>query len=202
MAISPGSTLIDHVIPARASRSANLLQDALLVIGGSLLVAASAQISIQLPFTPVPITGETLAVLLVGAALGSKRGALAMLMYLGYGFLNLPIFAGGKGGFAYMTGATGGYLLGFVVAAFVVGWLCERGLEQSFLTSVLAMLPGSVIIYALGAGWLMFLFHLNLAQAFLQGILPFIVGDVLKLVIAVALLPTAWSIMRRVRAER
>jgi Uncharacterized conserved protein len=195
MAIAPGTTLADYVVPTRATRNHQLVRNGLLVVGGSLLVALSAQVAIPLPFTPVPITLQTLAVLLVGAALGSKRGGLALLLYLAEGAIGLPVFAQ-AGGFIHLIGPSAGYLWACPLAAFVVGLLCERGLDRSYLTSLLAMVPGTIIFYALGATWLGILLHLSVAQASVAGIAPFIPGDLLKLAIAAALLPTAWQILR------
>jgi len=198
MAISPGSTLVDYLVPSRTSRSLNLLRDALLVVGFSVLIALCARLQVDLPFTPVPITLQTLAVMLAGAALGSRRGALAMLLYLAEGASGLPVFAKG-GGLIYLAGPTAGYLWSYPIAAFVVGLLCEWGLDRSFLTSVLAMLPGSLLIYAVGVPWLAVTIHHNLYQAFLAGMVPFVLGDLIKLVIAAALLPTAWAVIRAVK---
>jgi biotin transport system substrate-specific component len=202
MAISPGSTLVDYVIPARSSRSSNLIKDGLLVIGFSLFLALCAQVSFKLPFTPVPITLQTLAVLLTGAALGSRRGALSMLVYLAAGAVGLPVFAGGTGGFIFLFGFTAGYLWAFPIAAFVVGLLCERRLERSFLTSALVMLVGSLIIYAIGVSWLAVTLHVGLLKAVGLGMLPFIPGDIIKIVFAALLLPIAWTIVRTARPER
>ncbi len=201
MAIAPGTTLADHLVPARTSRSANLLKNGLLIIGFSTFLALCSQVSINLPFTPVPITLQTLAVLLAGAALGSKRGALAVLAYLAEGVAGLPVFAGGTAGAIHLVGPTAGYLWAMPVAAFVTGYLCERGLDRSYVTSALAMLPGSLIIYAVGVTWLAILLHLAPAQAFVAGMLPFIPGDLLKLIIASALLPAAWRIIRWVKPD-
>ncbi len=208
MAISLGSTstLIDYLVPPQESRSINLLKDGLLVIGFSLFLALCAQISFHLSFTPVPITLQTLGVLLTGAALGSRRGGLAMLSYLAEGALGLPVFAGGTGGFIHLIGFTGGYLWSYPLAAFVTGLLCERHLDQRFLTSALAMLPGSLIIYVIGVPWLAVvgmptkqgITH-NLYAAFLGGMVPFIPGDLLKLVLAALLLPIAWTLVRAVK---
>jgi biotin transport system substrate-specific component len=201
MALSPGSTLADYLVPARVSRSNTLLRDGILVVGFSIFLALCAQVSFHIPFTPVPITLQTLAVVLTGAALGSKRGGLAMLLYLAEGAAGLPVFAGGTGGFIHLIGYTGGYLWSYPIAAFVTGWLCEKRLDRSFQTSVIAMLPATVIIYALGVPWLAVVLHLTLTQALLAGMVPFIPGDLLKLVIATALLPTAWAIVGKVRAD-
>jgi biotin transport system substrate-specific component len=213
MAIAPGTTLVDYLVPARSSRSLNLLRDVLLVIGFSVFLALCSQVSFHIPFTPVPITLQTLGVLLTGAALGSRRGALAMLAYLAEGAAGLPVFAGGTGGIVHLLGYTGGYLWSYPIAAFVTGFLCERRLDRRFLTSALAMLPGSLIIYALGVPWLAIvgatvgiptpqgIIHPTFLQAIALGMLPFIPGDLLKLVIAAVLLPTAWSIVNWVKPE-
>lgn len=199
MALSPGSTLADYLVPSRPSRGINLLRDLLLVGGFSVFTALCAQVSFHIPITPVPITLQTLAVLLTGAALGSRRGALAMLLYLAEGAAGLPVFAGGTGGFVHLIGFTGGYLWSYPFAALVTGLLCERRLDRRFLTSALAMLPGTLVIYAFGVLWLAVSLHLNLLTAFMLGMVPFIPGDLIKLVIAAALLPVAWSIVRWVR---
>jgi biotin transport system substrate-specific component len=202
MAIAPGLTLADYIVPAQRSRTMNFVRDGLLVIGSSVLLAATSRLEIHLPFTPVPITLQTLFVLLIGAALGSKRGALSMLAYLAAGAVGLPVFAGGAAGFPALLGLTAGYLWAFPIAAFVVGLLCEHHLDRSFWTSALAMLPGSLIIYALGISWLAVLAHLDLYHAFIAGMLPFIPGDLFKLVVAALLLPSAWMIVRAVHAEQ
>jgi biotin transport system substrate-specific component len=203
MAISPGSTLVDYVIPSsRSSRSLNLLRDVLLIIGFNLLLILSARVSIHLWFTPVPITLQTFAVMLTAAVLGSRRGALVMLLYLAEGAAGLPVFANGGGWIYLATQPTAGYLWSYPIAAFIVGFLCERGLDRSFLTSVFAMLPGTLVIYALGVSWLAFLLHIGLDKAFTLGMLPFIPGDLIKIVVAALLLPAAWSIVRAVKPER
>lgn len=200
MAISPGSTLADYLVPSsRSSRSLSVLKDVLLVVGFNVLLILSARLSIHLWFTPIPITLQTFVVMLAGATLGSRRGALVMLLYLAEGASGLPVFAAG-GGWAYLiTSPTAGYLWSYPIAAFVVGFLAERGLDRSFLTSIFAMLPGTVIIYALGVSWLAILLHIGLGKAFMLGMWPFIPGDLIKIVIAALLLPAAWSIVRAVK---
>jgi len=202
MAIAPGTTIADYLIPARANRTQALVRDGLLVIGTSILFILSARVSIPLGFTPVPITLQTLAVMLAGAALGSRRGALAALLYLAEGASGLPVFATGGGLLYLLLAPTAGYLWSYPIAAFVVGWLCERGLDRSFATSLLAMLPGSIIIYLIGVPWLAVVTHMSAAQALVAGFLPFIPGDTIKVLIAAALLPTAWTIVRRVEARK
>jgi len=175
-------------------RTASWLRDLLLITISALFVAAFAQIRIPLPFTPVPITGQTFAVLLVGAALGSKRGAASLALYTLMGALGLPFFAGGASGLVYMGGPTLGYLVGFVAAACVIGLLAERGLERSVRTSLVPFLVGTLVIYLFGAGWLAVLFGVE--QALALGILPFLVGDAIKLVLAALVLPGAWKLMQ------
>jgi biotin transport system substrate-specific component len=175
-------------------RTAAWLRDLSLITLGALFVAALAQVRIPLPFTPVPLTGQTFAVLLVGAALGSKRGAASLALYTTMGALGLPFFAGGASGLAYMSGPTLGYLVGFLAAAYVVGLLAERGLERSVRTSLVPFLAGTLVIYIFGAGWLAILFGLE--QALALGVLPFLIGDALKMGLAALALPAAWKILQ------
>jgi biotin transport system substrate-specific component len=202
MAIAPGTTLVDHIVPSQTSRSSNLVKDGVLIIGFSLFIALCAQISISLvPFTPIPITMQTLAALLTGAVLGSKRGALAMLLYLAEGATGLPVFQGLSGGMASLLGVDIGYFMAMPISAFVVGFLCEHGLDRSYRTSLLAMLPGTLIFYALGVTGLAFTLHVGIYTAVLEGMIPFIPGDLLKLVAAAALIPFAWQIVRKLKPE-
>ena len=183
-------------------RRSALLYDAALVLGASLVIALSAQVAIQLPFSPVPITGQTMAVLLVGALLGSRRGALAVLAYIAQGLAGLPVFAGGVAGLARLFGPTGGYLVGFVAAAFLVGWLAERGWDRRFGTTLAAMTLGNLVIYSVGAAWLA-VFVGGLSGAWSLGVLPFLPGDALKIVLAAVLLPGGWKLLgMRGRAGR
>lgn len=170
------------------------LRTASLVLGGSLFVAAMAQVRIPLPFTPVPLTGQTLAVLVVGAALGARKGAASLLLYLFEGLIGLPFFAGGNHGVSVVLGPTGGYLLGFVVAAYVIGALAARGLDRRIPTALLAFLAGEVVIYLFGVAWLSL--FLGWKGALVGGLLPFLIGDALKLAAAALLLPAAWKIVR------
>ncbi len=165
------------------------LQDALLIFGGSLLIAALAQVRIPLPFTLVPITGQTLGVFLVGATLGSHRAVLSLGLYLLEGSMGLPVFAGGAAGPVHLFGPTGGYLFGFVVAAYVIGWLAERGWDRSMGRVALMFIVGETII--LGLGSLVLARFIGLERAWLGGVLPFLPGDALKALLAALLLPTA-----------
>jgi len=174
---------------------------AALVVTFSLLTALAAQVAVPLPFTPVPITMQTFAVLLTGALLGRRLGALAMLAYLFEGACRLPFFAQGHGGVWYLLLApTSGYLLSYPLAAFVTGWLTERGWDRRFFTAAAAMVLGSTIILA--CGWLGLLRFFSPALAFVQGVAPFIVGDSIKVALAAAVLPTGWALLRRTGTRR
>jgi biotin transport system substrate-specific component len=166
-----------------------------LIVFGALFVAIFAQVKIPLPFTPVPLTGQTFAVLLVAAALGSKRGAASMAFYVALGAFGLPFFAGGASGMAYLSGATLGYLIGFVLAAYVVGLLAERGLERNIRTSVIPFLVGTVIIYACGVLWLALILG-DFGNALAAGFIPFVIGDAIKLIAAALALPAAWRLAK------
>ena len=185
------STLLDLIDRSR-------VRDAVAIVGFALLTALAAQISIPLGFTPVPLTGQTFAVLLAGGVLGSRRGGLSMLLYVALGAIGLPFYADGAGGWTAATGATAGYLVGFIVAAFVVGLMAEHGQDRKLSTSVPAFIAGTMIIYAIGAGWLAYDLGLPLTaaagepSAISLGVAPFLVGDVFKALLAGAMLPAAW----------
>jgi biotin transport system substrate-specific component len=154
-----------------------------------------AQVSVPLPFTPVPLTGQTLGVLLVGAALGRRRGAASLALYTLEGVAGLPVFAGGAAGPARLLGPTGGYLVGFIAAAYVVGALAERGLDRRWRTALLPFLLGSLTIYLFGVTWLAV--YLGWLPALQNGLWPFLLGDALKLLLAAGALPAAWALVRR-----
>ncbi len=183
----------------RARAETNLALDAVLVILGSLLMGLVAQLSIKLPFTPVPVTGQTLGVLVIGGALGSVRGVLSMLLYLVWGAVGLPFFAEGRSGIELLafSSATGGYLWGFVVAGYVVGLLAERKWDRGIGSSLGAMFVGEVIIFTFGVTWLSQALGLPLQDALEAGLYPFVVGDVIKLAIAAGVLPAAWRALAR-----
>ena len=176
-------------------RATSWLRDLVLIVTGSLFLAVLAQVSFPLPFTPVPLTGQTFGVLLIGAALGSQRGLASMLLYIVEGGLGLPFFAGGASGWHVLTGATAGYLVGFVVAASIIGLFAERGLERAVRTSFLPFLAGTLIIYFFGVAWLTILLG-SFTKALLAGLLPFLIGDVIKLVLAALALPAAWKVVK------
>ena len=168
-----------------------VVRDVLLVIGAAGFVGALAQISIHLSFTPVPITGQTLGVLLAGAALGWKRGSAAMSLYAVAGVAGVPWFAGHASGY---VGASFGYILGFVLSAALCGWLAERGADRSILRSVPAMAAGEVVMYGVGVLWLAFDLHVSASEAIALGLTPFLVGDAIKAALAALLLPGAWKV--------
>jgi len=182
-------TLARVVVPERS-----VLAEAALAVLFALFTALMAQLVIPLPFTPVPITGQTFAVLLTGALLGSRLGAVSMVLYVTLGAVGLPFYAGGAHGMQVVFGATGGYLLGFIVADFVVGRLAELRWDRSLQRSLPAMAAGQAVIYALGLIGLGLALHwpANLLQL---GLTPFLVGDAIKLVAAALLLPPAWRIL-------
>ena len=177
----------------------NVLTDVLLVVAGAGFVALAAQIEIHLGFTPVPITLQTFAVLLVGAALGSLLGVAALALYLLAGVIGAPVYAGGEGGWEWIEGATGGYLVGFVLAAGVAGLLAERQWDRRLATAVTALLTGNILVYVFGLPWLAHVADLGWQETFEQGLYPFVVGDLAKLYLAGALLPAAWGLVKRFR---
>lgn len=189
------TTLAPTIYTRTFPRTADWIRDAILIVLGALFVATLAQLKIALPFTPVPLTGQTFAVLLVGATLGSRRAAAALVLYIAFGAFGLPVFAGGAAGIAYLSGATLGYLIGFVIAAYVIGLLAERGLERSLRTSLLPFLIGTVTIYVCGVAWLGLILG-SFSQAVTAGLVPFLVGDALKLLTAALVLPAAWKSVR------
>jgi biotin transport system substrate-specific component len=176
-----------------------LLVDTVLVLAGAGLVALAAQIEIPLSFTPVPISGQTFAVLLVGASLGPLLGAASLLLYFCVGLIGAPVYSGGDSGWEIVKGATGGYLVGFIVAAFLTGWLARRRWDRRFNSAVAAMLSGSVVIYLFGLPWLAHVANLDLKGTLEAGLYPFVVGDLIKLYLAGMLLPGAWRLVTRLR---
>lgn len=175
-----------------ATEGNRLLRGLLLTVLGSVLLVVSAKI--QVPFWPVPMTLQTGVVVLLGAALGWRLAGSAVLLYLAQGALGLPVFAGGAGP-AYLLGPTGGYLVGFLVAAVAVGWLVERGWSRTLASSAAALLLGDLLIFACGLGWLSLL--VGLEQALAAGLLPFLAGEAVKIALAACLLPYAWKLLSR-----
>lgn len=176
-------TLAESLVPLYIRR-----REIAMLIASSWMLAITAQIMI--PLYPVPISGQTFGVLLIGAILGSKRGALAVMLYLSQGAMGLPFFTGGMGGMGVIVGPTGGYLIGFVFAAFVIGWLTERGWMRFPVTAVIAMIIGNSMIYLCGLPWLSV--YTGWDGALGAGLIPFIPGDLLKIVFAMTVLRAAW----------
>jgi len=173
------------------------LVDALLIVAGAMLVALAAQI--RIPLDPVPITGQTFAVLLVGASLGSLRGFASLLLYTLVGIAGAPVFQQQNHGWEYFAGVTGGYIVGFAAAAAVTGWLAERRWDRRFASAVAAMLTGNVIVYLFGLPWLAHVADYDFATTLKEGLAPFVPGDLLKLYLAAALLPGAWRVVERLK---
>jgi biotin transport system substrate-specific component len=189
-------TLLNEVLPASSTAQATWVRNAMVVLVGSMLLTFSAKASF--PFFPVPLTFQTLIVLALGMVLGPRLGAAAVLAYLAQGAMGLPVFAGTpeKGlGLAYMMGPTGGYLAGFVVAAFVTGLLAQRHWDRSVLRTIAAMIIGNAIIYLFGLAWLGTVIGWD-KPILALGMTPFLLGDFAKILIAAAALPTLWKLLR------
>jgi biotin transport system substrate-specific component len=201
--VRPGAVLADLLPAAGATRGRALVRDAALVLGGAAFTGLAAQLSVPVPGSPVPVTGQTLAALLVGTALGARRGAASMALYLVAGIAGVPWFAGGGSGAAGAVLYTLGYVVGFVVAGALVGALARRGADRSPLRTAGAMVLGNLAIYAVGVPWLAVTAHVSLAQAASLGLYPFLLGDALKIAVATGLLPAAWKIAgHRASAEQ
>jgi biotin transport system substrate-specific component len=175
-----------------------LVRSIALVIGGAVFVGLTAQVAIPLPFTPVPLTLQTFSVLLVGAALGSVRGAASMALYLLAGVAGVPWFANQQSGWAF---ASFGYIVGFVAAAWLVGRLAERGADRRVVPTIGMMALGNVVIYVFGVAGLTLLADLPLSTALAKGVLPFLIGDVIKILLAAGLLPGTWKLINSRRSS-
>jgi biotin transport system substrate-specific component len=206
-----GITIGDFLIPVRfGERISPRLRDIALVVAGAMLIALSSLIRIPVPGSPVPITGQTFAVLLVGGALGYRRGTLAALGYLLIGFF-VPVYSGGASGpdtilsvknGTIVLGATGGYLVGFVFASALVGRLAELGWDRRIGGAIAAMSLGNLVIYAFGVPWLMAATGFSVQEAIAKGLTPFLIGDAIKLLLAAAAFPMAWWVVGRRPGER
>jgi len=193
LSLRPGRTLADQML------SRSLATDAVLVLAGAALTALLAQVSV--PVWPVPITGQTLAVLLVGSSLGAVRGAASMLLYGLLAVAGLPVLAPQDDG-SHLTGLTAlaapsfGYVVGFVFSAALVGWIAQRAGDRRFLGAVLSFLGGTVVTFAFGMPWLAVVLDLNLQRTLEYGLYPFLIGGFVKALIAAALIPLAWRALR------
>ena len=190
----PASPLRASVFP-----QSTVLTHATLIAGGTIFLSALAQIAIPVPGSPVPVTGQTLGVLLIGSTYGAGLGLTTFAMYLLAGIAGAPVFAGASFGLEKITGATGGYLIGMLVATYLLGLLANRRMDQRFLTALPSMLCGSVIIFSFGLIWLHYFTGQDWAWTINAGLTPFIVGEVLKITMAGSALPIVW---RFVNAKR
>lgn len=177
------------------------VRDVSLVIGAALLTALCAQIEIPVPGSPVPISGQTFAVVLTAAPLGARRGASAQLLYVLLGLIGLPFYSGGDSGTEVLFGATGGYLVGFVLAAWIVGTLAERGQDRRVLRAIAAFILGQGVIFAIGVPWLAVVADLGPVDALQAGLFPFVLGGLIKAALAGGLMPAAWRIFGPQRDE-
>lgn len=195
------STALVPSLVRPSSRARALVADAVLVAIGVALIGLSAQVTFHLPNTPVPFTGQTFAVLLVGGAYGATRGTATMAAYLLVGGIGVGVFAGHSSGWDVLrfSSATGGYLVGMLVASGLVGWLADRGWDRNALRSVPAMVLGNVVIYAFGYLWLKHALDLTANQAWHAGVRPFLPGDAVKILLAAGLLPLAWKVVDEIR---
>ncbi|MGI5140012.1 biotin transporter BioY [Streptomyces sp. CA-106110] len=196
----PGQVLADLLPSPRLSASlarggaSTLVRDVALVVGGAVLAGLAAQISVPVPGSPVPVTGQTFAALLVGTALGARRGFLSLALYALAGVAGVPWFAGGASGAA---APSFGYILGMLIASTVLGALARRGADRSVLRTAGAMLLGEAIIYAVGVPYLAFATGMSANAAIAAGLTPFLIGDALKAALAMGLLPGAWKLARK-----
>ena len=198
-----GITLADFLVPIQVGERVGVrVRNIALILAGALLIYLTARIAFPVPGSPVPVTGQTFGVLLAGGALGFRRGLSAVALYVAIGLIGLPWFAEGKGGVNVILGASGGYLIGFIIAGAFVGRLAELGWDRRILGAVVAMLIGNVIIYLVGVPWLIAVQRLDLQAGIAQGVMPFLLGDAIKLALAAAAFPVAWWVVGRRPGER
>ncbi|MDQ6794843.1 MAG: biotin transporter BioY [Chloroflexota bacterium] len=198
-----GITIADFLVPIRVGeRLSSRARHVALILAGALLIYLTALISIPVPGSPVPVTGQTFGVLLVGGALGFRRGLAAVALYVLLGLVGLPFFAEGKGGLQVILGASGGYLIGFVLAGSLIGRLAELGWDRNLLGAVGAMLIGNALIYVVGLPWLAVVTGWDASKTLKLGLEPFIVGDLLKLALAAIVFPAAWWVVGHRPGER
>lgn len=202
-AAEKGLTIADFLIPLGVGeRISPRVRHIGLVIAGALLIYLTARISIPIPGSPVPFTLQNFGVLVVGGALGLRRGGLATFLYIALGVVGLPFFAEGKGGMQVILGTTGGYLIGFIVAAAAVGRLAELGWDRRLGGALGATAIGTLVIYVFGVPWLMAVTGMTLPEAIQAGVAPFLVGDIVKLVAAALVFPVAWWVVGRRPSDR
>ena len=198
-----GVTLADFLVPIQlGERVSARARNVALVVLGALFIYLTARIVFPVPGSPVPVTGQTFGVLLVGGALGFRRGLAAVALYVAIGLVGLPFFAENKGGVSVILGATGGYIVGFILAGAIVGRLAEMGWDRHFPGAIAAMAIGNVVIYLIGVPWLMAVTGADLRTALAQGVTPFLIGDAIKLVLAAGTFRAAWWVIGRQPWER
>lgn len=183
--------------PTLADRlfSRSIATDLVLVSAGAALVAIAAQVVV--PLWPVPITGQTLAVLLVGSFLGALRGAVSLTLYAILGIVGLPVFSDANSGLTAIMGPTGGYIVGFIFAAAFTGWIAQRSWDRKIWRAILAFLGGTVVTFAFGLPWLAFVLNLDVQQTLVSGLYPFIVGGAVKALLAAGIVSASWSYFAR-----
>ncbi len=202
-ATEKGLTIADFLVPVRVGeRVSPRLRNAGLVVAGAAVILLTSRIYMTLPGTPVPFTLQNLGVLIVGGALGLRRGALAGALYLLLGVVGLPVFAEARGGYSVVLGATGGYLVGFVLASAFVGRLAELGWDRRLGGALGATILGTTVIYVVGVPWLALTTGMSAGDAIAKGLVPFIAADVAKLVAAAVLFPAAWWVVGRRPSDR
>ncbi|HKF85563.1 MAG TPA: biotin transporter BioY [Candidatus Limnocylindrales bacterium] len=202
-ATEKGLTIGDFLVPVRVGeRTSPRIRHALLIAAGALFIFLCAKVWISIPGNPVPYTLQSFGVLVVGGALGLRRGGAAALLYVLLGLVGLPFFAEGKGGLQVIWAATGGYLVGFVVAAAVVGRLAELGWDRRIGGAIGATAIGTVVIYAIGVPWLAVVTGASLIKAIELGVVPFLGVDIVKLLAAAAVFPAAWWVVGRRPSDR
>ncbi len=191
-------TVLSDFIPMPRALSNTRTRDAVLVLGGALFTALSAQVVVHLGFTPVPLTGQTFAVLSIGSALGARRAMASQFVYWLLGAIGLPFYANASGGWEKASGATAGYFVGFVLAAGIVGWFADNRQDRNFMTSMSAMALSMVVVYFFGAAWLAHSLNVPIAtgstNALSLGVTPFLVGDIIKMVLAGLVGPVGWAL--------
>lgn len=190
--------VLSDFIPMPRALSQTRTRDAVLVLGGALFTALSAQIVVHLGFTPVPLTGQTFAVLSIGSALGARRAMASQFLYWILGAIGLPFYANASGGWDIASGSTAGYFVGFVLAAGIVGWFADNRQDRNFMTSMSAMTLSMVVVYFFGAAWLAHSINVPVAtgtnNAISLGVTPFLVGDVIKMLLAGLVGPVGWAL--------
>jgi biotin transport system substrate-specific component len=187
------ATVADLLRPSEKSRAG--IYDLILIFAGLIFIGLSAQLAIGFP---VPITGQTFAVLMIGALYGARLGSMCLVSYILAGAVGVPVFSNFGSGVLFLSGPTGGFLFGFIAAAYVVGLLAERGWDRRVWTTILAMVLGNLVLYAFGLLWLFCLMGFN-TKVLAMGLYPFIPGDILKIALAAALLPSGWKLLEYTR---